>query len=85
MSRFHRVDDIHDLTPSRFFLLANRLAHYGGAVAHRLLAQAQAAPAAPAALPAPSLPTPAGATVVPSTRAAISLSDLGPFISFGTG
>jgi len=85
MSRFHRVDDIYAMDSHRFFRLANRLIFYQGAVMAtlaRYAAQADDAspqPAAPAAAP----PSPVGAGVVPSNRAALALSDLGPLISWG--
>lgn len=38
-SRFHRVDDIHELDGPRFFRMAWRISAYGGVMAMRLEAQ----------------------------------------------
>ena len=57
LSRFHRIDDLHDLDGPKFFRLIWRLSAYGGVMAMRLQDQQFVAEPAPAPAPAPT-PTP---------------------------
>jgi hypothetical protein len=85
MSVFHRVDDIWQMKPARFFMLAHRLPAYQGVMRERTLAaqreqEPQAAgPRAPAAS-APRTPAPRDKLV---TRAALNDPTLKAIFSFG--
>lgn len=83
LSRFHRIDDMYAMASPRFFRFANRLAFYEGAVRAAMMRyaatlQEQQAPDTPAEPAAVS-----GDVVVPPSRAALAVSDLGPLLSWG--
>lgn len=83
LSRFHRIDDMYAMASPRFFRFANRLIYYEGAVRAAMMRyaatlQEQPVPQTPTAPAAVS-----GDVVVPPSRAALAVSDLGPLLSWG--
>lgn len=82
LSRFHRIDDMYAMASPRFFRFANRLVHYEGAVRAAMIRHAetlQEQQTVTSAVPA----TASGDIVVPPSRAALTVSDLGPLLSWG--
>jgi len=82
LSRFHRIDDMYAVPSVRFFRFANRLIYYEGAV--RAAMMRYAATLQEEAVDTPVVPAAAsGDVVVPPSRAALAVSDLGPLLSWG--
>lgn len=75
MSAIHRVDDIWQMPPARFFMLAHRLPAYQGVMRERALADQRVGEPEPAAATAQTAATPAprapSARDRPVTRAAL--------------
>lgn len=83
LSRFHRIDDMYAMASPRFFRFANRLIYYEGAVRAAMMRYAATLQEQPA-LEAPAAPAAvSGDVVVPPSRAALAVSDLGPLLSWG--
>lgn len=87
LSRFHRIDDMYAMASPRFFRFANRLIYYEGAVRAAMMRyaatlQEQPVPETPT-VPVPAPAAVSGDVVVPPSRAALAVSDLGPLLSWG--
>jgi len=84
-SRFHHIDDMYAMPSVKFFRFATRLVFYRGAVMAALqrLTAARAQEEEQAETPAPVPAVATGDVVVPPTRAALAVSDLGPLLSWG--
>lgn len=86
MSVFHRVDDIRQMPPARFFMLAHRLPAYRGVMREVALAQQRdrdAEPVPVAARTAAPAPRPSASRDSPVTKAALHDPAFKGIFSFG--